>query len=51
MSELEDISQRVISVIEGIDGLSHLRVNELSSIPLGTVAYARVHKGPIITHA
>ena len=37
MSELEDISQRVISVMEGIDGLSHLRVNELSSIPLGTL--------------
>ena len=37
MSELEEISQRVISVMEGIDGLSHLRVNELSSIPLGTL--------------
>jgi len=37
MSELEEISQRVISVMEGIDGLSHLRVNELSRIPLGTL--------------
>ena len=34
---LEELALRVISVMEGIDGLSHLRVNELSSIPLGTL--------------
>ncbi|MDP7002728.1 MAG: hypothetical protein QF911_04075, partial [Candidatus Thalassarchaeaceae archaeon] len=37
MSELEKISQRVISVMEGIDELSHLRINELHKIPLGTL--------------
>lgn len=37
MSELERISQRVISVMEGVAGLSHLRVNELHKIPLGTL--------------
>ena len=37
MSELEEISQRVISVMEGVDGLSNLRVNELRKIPLGTL--------------
>ena len=35
--DLEERALRVISVMEGIDGLSHLRVNELSSIPLGTL--------------
>ena len=37
MSELEKTSERVISVMEGIEGLSHLRVNELHKIPLGTL--------------
>ena len=37
MSELEKISQRVISVMGGINELSHLRINELHKIPLGTL--------------
>ena len=37
MSNLEEISQRVISIMEGIDELSNLRVNELRKIPLGTL--------------
>jgi len=37
MSELEEISQRVISVMGGIEGLSNLKVDELRKIPLGTL--------------
>ena len=37
MSDLEEISERVISVMEGMDGLSDLRVSELRKIPLGTL--------------
>ena len=37
MSDLEERSKRVISVMEGIGGLSHLRVNDLRKIPLGTL--------------
>ena len=35
MSDLEERSQRVISVMGGIDGLSHLRVDQLHRVPLG----------------
>ena len=37
MSNLEGISERVISVMEGIDGLSDLEVSDLRKIPLGTL--------------
>jgi hypothetical protein len=37
MSNLEGISERVISVMEGIDGLSDLKVSDLRKIPLGTL--------------
>ena len=37
MSELRRISERVISVMEGIDGLSDLEVSDLRKIPLGTL--------------
>ena len=37
MSVLGEISERVISVMEGVDGLSDLRVSELRKIPLGTL--------------
>lgn len=36
-SELEKTSDRVISVMQGIRELSHLRVDELHRIPLGTL--------------
>ena len=36
-SELEKTSDRVISVMQGIRELSHLRVDELHGIPLGTL--------------
>ena len=35
MSDLEERSQRVISVMRGIDGVSHLRVDQLHRVPLG----------------
>ena len=37
MSDLKRISERVISVMEGIDGLSDLEVSDLRKIPLGTL--------------
>ena len=37
MSNLEGISERVISIMEGIDGLSDLKVSDLRKIPLGTL--------------
>ena len=37
MSELKRMSERVISVMEGIDGLSDLEVSNLRKIPLGTL--------------
>ena len=35
MSDLGERSQRVISVMRGIDGVSHLRVDQLHRVPLG----------------
>ena len=37
MSDLEEMSERVISAMEGIAGLSDLSVSELRRIPLGTL--------------
>ena len=37
MSDLKRISERVISVMEGIGGLSDLEVSDLRKIPLGTL--------------
>ena len=37
MSDLGERSQRVISVMGGIEGLSNLKVDELRKIPLGTL--------------
>ncbi len=35
MSDLDERSQRVISIMRGIDGISHLRIDHLHRVPLG----------------